>query len=358
MSWKLKVNTRVEAEIAAALLRAERYIALLTRCRPVNMTAEGTRLLLDWRAGVVSEPAFFYSQPEEMSALRGHLRGLERSLRDNPWRELYVARIAELTLETQLVEAVGTPEIVTLSQQRYQAPFAREPAGRLAAEWCDLVVPSPREVVVSDDLADERSLERRVQAWVGRERLPFRVEVSPELASLAATGEGFVVVAAGRSLTPEDAERVAVHEVLGHARPRVQARKQSLGLFSAASAGGNDVQEGYAVLCEQRAGVLHTGRRFELALRHLACVGLWRGVRFADNVERLTKSGSPLELALRICLRVYRGGGLGREGAYLPSFCEVSRAVDDTPEVSEWLAAGRLGLTAIARLRAAGYELA
>lgn len=358
MSWKLKVNILAEAEVAAALLRAERYIALLTRCRPLNMEAEHQRLLGDWGAGVASEPAFRYAPTEEMSGLRGHLRAIERSLRNNPWRELYAARIAEMTLETKLVEAVGTKDIVALSQERYRAPFAPEPAGQLAAEWGALVVSGPTELVASDDLADGRSLVRRVSAWVGRERLPFRVEVSRELASLAATGEGFVVVAAGRSLSPEDAERVAVHEVLGHARPRVRARKQGLGLFSAASAGGNDIQEGYAVLCEQRAGVLHSGRRFELALRHMACVGLWQGVGFADNVERLKGKGAPLDQALRICLRVYRGGGLGREGTYLPSFCAVSKAVEHTPELSDWLAAGRLGLTAIARLRDAGHELA
>jgi hypothetical protein len=293
-----------------------------------------------------------------LSALRTYLSALKGGLTANPWSDLYLERIEELILETQLVDAVGSPDIVELSRRRYRRPFEDEPGLSLAREWTHLAPSTEQELVVSDDLADERSLVRRVQAWVGRERLPFRVEVSAELVSLAATGEGFIVVAAGRKLSPEDAERVAVHEVFGHARPRARARREQVGLFVAGSAGGNDTQEGYAVYCEHRAGVLHTARRQELALRHLACLSVWDGLAFSENVEKLTAQSAPLEMALRICLRAYRGGGLAREGAYLPAYSAVSRAIAEDATVAHWLAAGRLSLPAIGRLRAAGHQLA
>lgn len=358
MNSELHVNSRLRAaDVVAGLLLAERRTALVTRCRPLNMEEETQRLVADWRSGVRSEPRFRYAEPTDLSRVRSDLLALVGQLDGVPWADLYRARARELVLETELAEAVGSGDIVHLSRQRYQLPFHPAPAAQLVGEWRNAEPSIEGSLVRSDDLADSRSLLRRVQAWVGRERLPFRVEVSTDLVSLAATGEGFIVVAANRQLTAEDAERVAVHEVFGHARPRVRARSENLGLFAAGSAGGNDAQEGYAVYCEQSAGVLHPARKLELAHRHLACAGVWAGLRFSDNVETLVAAGAPLELALRVCLRAYRGGGLAREGAYLPAYCDVSRAIAADPEIATWLGAGRLDLETINQLRAAGHRL-
>jgi hypothetical protein len=359
MSSEFQVNMGSDAtSIVDALLLAERRTALVTRCRPLNMQTESERLLADWSAGCTTEPHFRYAPRADLSASRTHLESLKRALVGSPWGDFYAGRIDELILETRVADAVGTDEIVELSRRRYQTPFEPSAASALVAKWLVRPPAVESELVISDDLGDERSLLRCVQRWVGRERLPFRVEVSADLVSLAATGEGFIVVAAGRKLSPEDAERVAVHEVLGHARPRAAARRQSVGLFVAGSEGGNDTQEGYAVYCEQHAGLLHAARRFELGLRHLACTSVWQGSGFAATVQRLVGYGAALDLALRVSLRAYRGGGLAREGAYLPAYCAVSGAIAEDSALLDWLAAGRLSLPAISRLRAAGYRLA
>lgn len=345
-------------ELVRSLLLAERQTALVTRCRPLNMQAEYERLHDAWSRGTRAEPRLCYAAGPDLGELRSLLRGLQGGLSAGPWQTLYAARIEELIAETRLADAVGRPHIVHLSRQRFADGLALEPAAYLVREWLDgRGEADAGELIASDDLASEYSLVRRVQAWVGRERLPFRVELSSELVSLAATGEGFIVVARGRMLSRHDAERVAVHEVLGHALPRVRARSEELGLFIAGSAGGNDTQEGYAVYCEQRAGVLHPARRFELALRHLAAVSVWQGRSFAQTLELVLDAGADLKLGLSLAMRVFRGGGLAREGAYLPAFCAVREALSQTPELVDWLAAGRLDLTAIAALRRGGYQL-
>lgn len=345
-------------ELVRSLLLAERQTALVTRCRPLNMQAEYERLHADWSRGLRSEPQLRYAAAPQLSELQAMLRALQGGLPSGAWQTLYAARIDELLAETRLADAVGRSEIVHLSRQRFADGAQLGPAAELAREWLACRdEASQAELIVSDDLHNEHSLIRRVQAWVGRERLPFRVELSSELVSLAATGEGFVVVARGRTLTRQDAERVAVHEVLGHALPRVRARSEEIGLFVAGSAGGNDTQEGYAVYCEQRAGVLHAARRFELALRHIAAVSVWEGRTFAQTLELVLDAGASLPVGLNVALRVFRGGGLAREGAYLPAFCAVRDELARNPEVGDWLAAGRLGLPAIAALRREGYRL-
>lgn len=345
-------------QLVRSLLLAERQTALVTRCRPLNMQAEYERLRADWSRGTRSEPQLRYAAAPRLSELRAMLRTLQNGLPSGAWQALYAARIEELIVETRLADAAGGSEMVHLSRQRFAGGLDLDPAAQLAREWL-----TRREevdaghLIASDDVGNEHSLIRRVQAWVGRERLPFRVELSTDLVSLAATGEGFIVVARGRALTRQDAERVAVHEVLGHALPRVRARSEEIGLFVAGSAGGNDTQEGYAVYCEQRAGVLHAARRFELALRHVAAVSVWQGRSFAQTLEVVLDAGASLPLALSVALRVFRGGGLAREGAYLPAFCAVREELARNPELGDWLAAGRLGLPAIAALRRGGYRL-
>jgi hypothetical protein len=94
-----------------------------------------------------------------------------------------------------------------------------------------------------------------------------------------------------------------------------------------------------------------------LGFRHLAAVGVWEGAEFVETMRVLMALGAPLEVAMNVCMRVYRGGGLAREGTYLPAFCQVSRTLTLAPELTPWLSAGRLSLMAIEVLRRDGYQL-
>ncbi len=362
MAYNLTVNQRGALrpdELTAAVLFIERHTALLSRCRPANFAQERARLLAAWCGGRELAPEFTYARATDLSILRHQLQRLELALSGQEWASLYAARIAELVLETRLVDAVGSAEFVNLSRQRFQTPFEQGAASLLAHQWVTALhdVRAEEEYAISDDASDPHSLISRIRVWVGRQRLPFRVEVSADLVSLAATGEDFIVVAQNRRLTKVDVERVAVHEVLGHALPRARARGEPEVLFVVGAAGGSDLQEGYAVYCEQVSGVLHAARRAELGLRHLAAVGVWQGAEFVETMRILRALGAPLEVAMNVCMRVYRGGGLGREGTYLPAFCQVSRALRLAPELTQWLGAGRLSLSAIDALRRGGYQL-
>lgn len=362
MAYNLQVNERASLrpeQLTAALLFAERQISLISRCRPLNFAEERTRLLAAWCAGRELAPEFTYARAVDLASLREQLERLEFGVTNREWAGLYCARIAELVLESRLVEAVGTAGFVDLSRQRFQATFEQEQASTLAHTWVTEFqqARAEEEHVVSDDTSDPLSLVSRMRVWVGRQRLPFRVEVSADLVSLAATGEDFIVVAKGRRVAKTDVERVAIHEVLGHALPRTLARREREALFCVGAAGGGDLQEGYAIHCEQAHGVLHPGRRAELGLRHLAALGVWQGADFVQTMRSLLAVAAPLEVALGVCLRVYRGGGLAREGTYLPAFCQASRALTRAPELKAWLEAGRLSLSAIEMLRRGGYEL-
>src|SRR5262249_6655339 len=126
----------------------------------------------------------------------------------------------------------------------------------------------------TSDGPEPESLASRMRAELGALRAPFVVDVRRDLASLAATGERAVFGAAGREVSDADVMRTVLHEVSGHVMPRVRAAGLVPFIFRIGTARGTDDQEGYALVLEERAGLLGARRRRILAARHLACAAM------------------------------------------------------------------------------------
>ncbi len=344
---------------AAASLRAlshlyrdvEAKIALLSRCRPCNAWEEQRQLELAWRRGERRLPRWSYRPVPDLAGLsRAIEAAIEQLEVEQPLARLYAARGHELLAELKLVQALDRRAFAGLAHQRYGAFEERwqRAADGLAEDWArELPTPANAAFIATDAIEDARSLYRVMSKTVGRLRIPVRVRLSDDLEATAATGDGVIVIRRGRSLTLAETQRIVVHEVYGHALPRVRAESEQNGLFAAASAGGNDQQEGYALNLERAAGLLDERRRFELAVRHVAARGLERGANWVETTEQCLALGASLEQAMAIASRVHRGGGLGRERIYLPALCRVEAAIRERPGLEDCLARGRLSVEAI-----------
>jgi hypothetical protein len=176
------------------------------------------------------------------------------------------------------------------------------------------------------------------------------------LVSLAAVAKGVVRVRAGARLTEKVARRIALHEVEGHVRPRVNGQQLG-GVFSAGSARASQDEEGRAILLEERAGLLDSERRRELGRRYLAVESLRGGAGFWDTVTLLGQRGATLPAAIELSSRVYRGGGLGRESIYLVGYQRVAAALAKHPELEQVLRSGRVTLEAAEALLSGSIEL-
>ena len=343
------------------LIRAERLVALLGRCRPRNAQSEAVRLERAWMRGDRIAPRWSYEPAPDLSDLRRVLCAMEHQWRGSPEvRALFTERVRELVLESHVVEAIGRRKtFARLARSRFEpAPRWLAQADVLAHEWLSAVPePTVSRFSLSDDESDHESLVSCMRARVGAEKLPFRVEVSEHLMTAAATGERTIIVGVARPLTSSATQRIVEHEVSGHAWPRIKAQRQRVGLFASASRKGNDIQEGFALHCELQAGLLDGHRRRELGWRHLAAKTVWQGASWVETTDALLQWGADLAPALQIASRVHRAGGLAREIVYLPAFCSVSAAIAADPSVALWLGAGRLSLEAIDVLRALSLPL-
>jgi hypothetical protein len=293
----------------------------------------------------------------DLSATRRALAVLEASLAGGgPVAELAAARARELDLEARLAETLHTTSLPALAAERFPSP-----SGDLARTVDELVAralanPPPPDPVKhrSDDVTNARSLVSRLRRGATEIAIPLRIELRPRQLAVAATGEGLVAVRPSVMLSREASERVAVHELLGHALPRARAVASGLRLLRAGTARSSEHEEGRALVIEQRRGFLGAERLHELALRHRGALAVRDGARPEETVRLLEGLGSTLEGALDLALRVHRGGGLAREVVYLPSFVEVRAAFAAERGLETWFERGRMSLEGARCLAAHG----
>ncbi|MEO8798684.1 MAG: tyrosine/phenylalanine carboxypeptidase domain-containing protein, partial [Polyangiaceae bacterium] len=235
--------------IEAAMERAVNEVRLLAAATPTNAVAERARLIAAAENGRPLVPMWTYAPPRRTDA-RPVLDATREALDElgaDPLAAVYRARVDEIAIEADLVAAVGTPSLATKAAARF-APFAettRRAAAVLRDEWVHADVRADDDPAeIPTDSPDPNSLLSILEREVGARGLPFRVRVHPALSSLAATGDRILLVAAGRAITKRTALRTALHEIEGHALPRLRATERELGIFRLGTARGVDEQEG------------------------------------------------------------------------------------------------------------------
>jgi hypothetical protein len=356
------VDPELFAGIDRLLVRAAREVRVLATLTPLDARRERARLARELCSGTPTRPRWSYA-PVCHDALRRALDQAEaelaRGLSQDPLGSLYLGRIRELSLEAAICEAAGSPALGPLARRRYEPGNADEglAASHLSSTWIAEAPATPEGSPLRSDSPHPSSLLSRMQAAVGAHRLPFAVVAAPSLAPLAATGEGAVLVAAGRMVHEEDAIRTVLHEIEGHARPRARAMGAKIALFRTGTGRGIDDQEGRALLLEQRAGLLTARRRRQLAARYKAVEGMLDGGTFSDVAFSLVRShGLEPEEAVVVSERAFRGGdgvsaGLGRERVYIESFVRVCNHLAAHPEDEDVLAEGQIAVDAASALR-------
>ncbi|HSQ66725.1 MAG TPA: tyrosine/phenylalanine carboxypeptidase domain-containing protein [Polyangiaceae bacterium] len=344
-------------------LEGARSVRVLGAATPKNAAAERARLGVRWAAGHEVAPEWLYApQPADGTLELLETLAKRASAAGGELGEALVERLQELALEARLMACVGTPAFAELAGARYPAPGRGATA--LARRWLRLGAAEAGPTVATDDEGDSRSLVRQIRRLAGETRLPFTVQTTAHLSSLAAVGERTIYVARARATTDRVALRTAIHEVYGHALPRARASGLHP-LLALGTARGADDQEGLALLYERRAGLLDDERRAELARRHAAAAAMRGGASFVEVVRMLRSHGAELEGALVAAERVFRGGdgrfgGLGRESVYLASFSRVRAHLRRRPGDEAVMSSGQVSVAraALASTLVASRQLA
>jgi hypothetical protein len=343
----------------AALAEVCRELSVLAAATPTNAKEERARLCRAFEAGGQAMPRWVYSTCDvrrHRARILAASAELERS--GDPLIHLCRARCEELLVECDAAEAVGYVGLARAATRRFGTADATVARAALALAEAHTARPPAvrRSRPIATDGPGRSSLLGRVRAEVERLGLPFDVRTSDRLSALAATGERTLWVASGRAVSARVSRRTALHEIHGHALPRVRARRMPHALFVIGTAGGVDDQEGLALEIERRGGFLDAERLFELGARHVAARAMDQGATFVDVVGVLRGLGADVPLAILSAERVFRGSdgrspGLGRERVYLEAYVRVRAHLAHTPEDEVLLASGQVAVGALGVLR-------
>lgn len=323
-----------------------------------NAAAERERLVAVLESGGMPVPHFELPRKRIAAATLRTLDALRRAAEQLPGTALYRAKLDELELDLLLLDALGAPRLVRpLSARRFGtgATLAPTAAGPRPLATCariilDRLTPQsePRELPAEGVKDSLSAFVLRLARAVG---LQVTVQVEPRLAAGAATGEHTVFIAQ-RRFGRVEAQRLAVHEVLGHLLVARNARAQPLALLQSGTAGAFVDQEGLALHMEELFGVMDGARLRTLAGRVLATDFMHAGVSFGETARRLQRNErfSAAE-AISISERAYRGGGVARDVGYLFGWLRVHAALAAGEASLDELRMGRVSLDALPALR-------
>ncbi len=140
-----------------------------------------------------------------------------------------------------------------------------------------------------------------------------------------------LTVSAGNLLVPSHAripnsrvEALLAHEIGTHALTYANGRAQKFKQLYVGLPGYDEMQEGMAVLAEYLAGGLSRPRLRLLAARVVATRRLIEGASFVDVFRELDRAhGFSRRTAFSVTMRVFRGGGLTKDAAYLRGLVAV-----------------------------------
>lgn len=350
-------QTNLDAQFRFIHTFARRALTSLMRSRLANRAA----MLEAVTGGKHAAPRFLGEAVEVPRHVWTTLEETRRIARSAPAARLYLERLDEFETDLCLLENLGRAKMVkALARRRFGNPDERISGTESLAQRAERIL---KEEPVSREphtLSTAQTISRfhRVARW---SKLHLSFQVDAHLVSRAAAGSG-VVVLQNTPYGERESWRLAVHEVLGHLTANANGKHQPMAILDVGTARSFVDQEGLAVYLEEQAGLMDGHRLRTLAARTWVARAMYEGASFIDTARTLHRTHGflPTE-AVTLCERAWRGGGIGRDVAYLAGWHRVREAVREKRVTVDELRLGKVSIDDIKDLKqlaAAGLVVA
>ena len=169
------------------------------------------------------------------------------------------------------------------------------------------------------------------------------VEITSGVTGLMVS-RGKLLISSDLNVPSSRLEALVQHEVGTHILTYINGQSQPFRLLSAGLAGYDEMQEGLAVLSEYLVDGLSGPRLRLLAARVVAVQCMIDNASFVETFRELDRNYEfSQQNAFSITTRVFRGGGLTKDAAYLRGLVRVLKYIHDGGSI-ETLLAGKLGV--------------
>jgi uncharacterized protein (TIGR02421 family) len=312
------------AELDRRLVVAVKGIKLLAQVSwPASVQAT---FLAAWRAGNPQLPKVEYAKTE-YSRTREELEDI--FLTADPQHPVgdYLRRTAQSwRVATELLEAVGTPEITEHSVRLFGRPGDRLPGGSVsnldaARHFIDLANELTHEAanaeadycIPAEVLRDD--LQQQISAFFSHHKVS--VEIDPNLIAKAAAGPTRIRLRSSTCFSEYDRHQLLEHEAFVHSLSALNGREQpNLKSLALNSPRITATQEGLATFAELMSGSIDIGRMKRISLRIVAIHKALDGADFVEVFRFFLDSGQTDADSFTSAMRVFRGAPLTGGAAF------------------------------------------
>jgi len=314
----------VYSELDRRLVAATRGIRLLAS---VSWPASIEMDFIDaWKAGTARLPQITYPRCE-FSETREALTGIYVAAEPGHPLGDYIRRTAQSwMIATELLDAMGTPEITEHSARLFGRPSDRVPGASLtnvdAARHFIALADDFISAAVLDESAGSipaeqlrQDLQQQLDAFFGPNVVS--VETDPELIAKAAAGATRIRLRSATNFSEYDRHQLIEHEAFVHSLTALNGREQPhLKSLARSSPRITATQEGLAVFAELMSGSIDIERMKRISLRIIAIDMALGGADFIEVFRFFLDAGQSETDSFASAQRVFRGAPLGGGAAF------------------------------------------
>lgn len=316
--------------LAALRTLSERLVAAQAPIRvldAIKWTDEiGERFVAEGCTELPRVDADYYAQrplPFDPKAKRAELNAIERDTRQTLGDLSPVGRILrrmcdEYVSVVRMLEARGTPEFSTLSQELYGSArdvfHAGDPTiadlGMMMSSSLDAIAASGEIADEAQDISADKAVEllqaRLDQVFTGDDRVT--VKLSDGIIADAAAGADYIKLRADAKFSSRQLRMLEIHEGWVHLGTHVNGRSQPYCTFLAKGPPSSTItQEGLAIFMELVTFTSHPNRLRRLANRVQGVRLAEDGADFLEVFRHYRAQGYAEAMAYSLAVRVFRG---------------------------------------------------
>ena len=303
------------AALDARMVRVARSIRLLNM---VSWAAsEQKRFLECYARGEFSLPRHEYPK-HDFSEARRELEAVAREAdHDHPLGHYVGDSARSWAIAAELLESLGTPEVMTHSIRLFGRPDEPLPGGgpttrEAAHHFIDIANELDKELLAPWEHVEISaiSLQLQLQAALDdffNERI-IEVVLDPDLIAKAAAGATRIRLRSGAAFSDYDRHQLLEHEAFVHSLTALNGREQpQFQSLSLSSPRTTATQEGLATFAEQITGSIDIERMKRVSLRIEAVARAMEGADFIEVFRYFLDAGQPPNESFVSAQRVFRG---------------------------------------------------
>jgi len=338
------VDEKIIRNIDKKLFEIESHINVIGAVRPTNLDQEKENFL----ANPKISPRFFYKKPSEnISNFRRELKALPVKI-NHPLAKLYQDKIKEVLVKLDILEAIDSPKLQTLSERLY---------GKADKVLYDQAVRYLRDFEVQEDESKKmthKAVVKKLEDFLRANKLTkWKVQtVEGRNVDIAVNKNGTIFLREGVTFSENRFKAIIIHEIATHIYRLENGLLQPYKIFEKGTAGYLSTEEGLAMYNQKKLGIPLGEKDTWMALRTIGAY-LADEMSFVDLFHYLKDNYDlTAETAWQTCLKAKRGLidtnkkiAFTRDVIYFSGYLKVKEYLDKTGESGlRNLYIGKLGL--------------